>query len=426
MDFIFVCFAAFLFIANPVWAESSNFPEYQDQAARDYLQKLGNLIENQAGSSVDTRLLQARLQVQLGQKDAAERTVRECLAADSQRAEIPSQLADLCIQQDRLEEAAKYLRLAVERDARISGGYRRLGMVLDRLGKPAEARGAFEQAVKQTPDDPTAQLLLGRWLLDHDKAGEAIPHLAQACRLDPDLANAHYVLAEACTRQGDTETAQAHRRTFQLLKQQEKTAMDAENAAYDDAQAMRAAAAACHVDAASILMEQQQVPLAEAHLRQAIKIAPKHAESYPLLASLCLKSGRPGEARGLLEELVRLKPNSALCQLNLGTLLMQLKDYPAAVRAWRKSLELDPQLTEACHNLARYYLSTSQELTQSLLLCRRLVELQPSAANYDLLGWALYANGHREAARAAAATAVEKDPGNPAYQERLRRLKQLP
>jgi Flp pilus assembly protein TadD len=51
-----------------------------------------------------------------------------------------------------------------------------------------------------------------------------------------------------------------------------------------------------------------------------------------------------------------------------------------------------------------------------------LVELRPVAASYDLLGWALYVNGRTEEARAAATQAVELDPDNPVYRERLQRL----
>jgi len=56
-------------------------------------------------------------------------------------------------------------------------------------------------------------------------------------------------------------------------------------------------------------------------------------------------------------------------------------------------LELDPKQPGALGNLARFYLSSRQDLPEALGLCRRLVDSQPTAASYDLLGWACYANG---------------------------------
>jgi hypothetical protein len=57
-----------------------------------------------------------------------------------------------------------------------------------------------------------------------------------------------------------------------------------------------------------------------------------------------------------------------------------------------------------------------------LELSRRLAHVQPTAANYDLLAWAFYANGQMGEARAASAESIERDPDNPVFQERYRRL----
>ena len=49
--------------------------------------------------------------------------------------------------------------------------------------------------------------------------------------------------------------------------------------------------------------------------------------------------------------------------------------------------------------------------------------MESSAANYDLLAWACYANNQKQAALQAIAQAVERAPDNPVYRERLARLK---
>ncbi|HSA03865.1 MAG TPA: tetratricopeptide repeat protein, partial [Candidatus Paceibacterota bacterium] len=76
-------------------------------------------------------------------------------------------------------------------------------------------------------------------------------------------------------------------------------------------------------------------------------------------------------------------------------------------------------------NLVRFHLGARLNPAEALEWCRRLVAIQPTAANYDLLAWALYANGRIQEAREATAEAVRKDPQNPVYQERQRRLESL-
>ncbi|MCZ7639955.1 MAG: hypothetical protein M5U12_30250 [Verrucomicrobia bacterium] len=88
----------------------------------------------------------------------------------------------------------------------------------------------------------------------------------------------------------------------------------------------------------------------------------------------------------------------------------------------KQALELDPQQPAALNNLARLYLGTGAQRSAALELSRRLVEVQPVAASYDLLGWALYANGLTNEARVAAGKAVELDPTNTMYRARLQRL----
>jgi tetratricopeptide (TPR) repeat protein len=406
-------------------AQTNAFPTFEVQSARQYLETVAQGLEAQAGTNVEAWFIRARLQSQLGHKDQAERLARQGLERAPERADVHVFLADLLIRQDRLEEAARCLRQAVQLNPQIQGGYRRLGMVLDRLGDHRGACEAFGTAIRLLPADATARLLLGRWLLDNGQVKEAVVELEKACQLDPQMASAFYALAQAQTQLGGQEAARKTWQAFQELKQKEKAALDAENAAHDNDREMRALAAAFHSEAAALFGRQGQESLAEAHLRQAIGIAPQEPQPYELLASFYLGKSRWLEARGLFEELARLRPKQLTYRVTLGTLHLRLGDYLAAEKQFKGVLEADPKQPEALHNLARHYLATGREAPEALVLCRRLVTLQPKAASYDLLGWAFYANGRTNEALAAAAQAVEMDPTNPAYRERYRRLGQV-
>ncbi len=428
-----------LFCRSPFWfirvaiaivwgaaAEPDGFPEFKPEAARGYVQTVVQGVQAQAKGEPEACFVLARVWNQLGQKEEAERLARRASELNPNRAEIQSFLAGLFIHQDRMEEAAVCLHRALALKSDAPGVSRQLGMVLDRLGDRVGARKALETGILEAPEDATARLVLGRLLLDQDQVKEALLHLEKACQLDPNLSGAFYALSQAQSRQGDPDAARESLRTFQLLKQKEKADLDARNTGYDDEKFMRVLAAGFHTEVGELFLQEQQPARAEAHLRQAIRIAPQEPRGYEVLAALLVQTGRLPEARGVYEALVRMQPKQANYRLNLGTVLLQLKDYPAAVEQWKSALELDPRQPEALGNLARFYLGARRDLPEALGLCRRLVELQPAAASYDLLGWACYVNGQTNEARAAAAQAVERDPTNTVYRERYQRLQPQP
>jgi tetratricopeptide (TPR) repeat protein len=400
------------------------FPSFQPHAARDYLNAVARGLQTESEATAEMDFVRARLKSQLGEKEAAEKLARQALEKQPNRAEIHSFLAGLYIQQDRLDEAAPCLRRALELKPENPGEYRRLGMVLDRLGDRSGAQEAFTQAVRRGPEDATARLLLGRLLLDTDRVKEALPHFQEAVRLDPKLAGAYYGLSQAQHRLGDADGALASRQRFQELKLAEKGELDSIHQTYQDDSAMRTIAASFHAEVAGLFVQRRQAPLAEAHLRQAIRIAPQEPRPYEMLATLMLQSGRLREARGVCEDLVRHWPDQALYRVNLGTLLLQLREFPAALSELRRAVELDPRQPLALHNLARLHLESRQNPGEALALARRLVEVQPIAPNFDLLGWASFANGDLEAARSAASQAVARDPTNTVYRERYQKLLQ--
>ena len=113
-------------------------------------------------------------------------------------------------------------------------------------------------------------------------------------------------------------------------------------------------------------------------------------------------------------------------QFSYASLLLQLGDSSGARPALERCLAVEPEHTAALNNLIRIDLSGGLDLPRALELSRRLVELQPTALNYDLLAWAYYVNGQTKRAREASARSVELDPENPTFKARYGRLKDLP
>jgi tetratricopeptide (TPR) repeat protein len=404
----------------------SELPSYQPEIARNYLGTIIPRVEPELGTGAEALFALARVRRQLGELDEARRLARLALAQDAGRAEIHSFLAGLYLHEDRMEEGAEALKEALELRPDHAPDTRRLGMVLDHLGDRQGALACLERALAAAPQDAITRLVLGRLLLDLGEAGKAAEQLRTACELDPEQGGAFYALAEAQTRLGDTAGARESLARFQVLKRQEREAYDLKHKTYDDAVFMRTLVSGFHTEVAGLLIRQRRPGAAEPHLRQAISIAPESIASHEMLAALLLQEGRRKEAREVCATLVRIAPEQPVYRANLGMILLQLNEVEAGAEELRRALELDPGQPEALNNLARFYLGTRRQLAEALAMSRRLAEIRPSAASFDLLGWALYANGRTEEARAAAAQAVEREPGNPVYRERLRRLEGRP
>ena len=82
-----------------------------------------------------------------------------------------------------------------------------------------------------------------------------------------------------------------------------------------------------------------------------------------------------------------------LLQLDLGQSLVDKKDFPGAVGAFRKALEREPQSAEAQRKLADA-LRRNGELDAAIAAFRAAIQLEPgSGFNHNNLGLALEAKG---------------------------------
>ncbi|MGB6486496.1 MAG: sulfotransferase [Steroidobacteraceae bacterium] len=94
---------------------------------------------------------------------------------------------------------------------------RLLGMVVQRLGKHAQAIESFRRVLATCPDDSDLRIGLGISLFEQGEADEALTHFRRACELDPDSTSAWFNLGEALGRQAQTnEAVAALRRALEL------------------------------------------------------------------------------------------------------------------------------------------------------------------------------------------------------------------
>jgi tetratricopeptide (TPR) repeat protein len=94
---------------------------------------------------------------------------------------------------------------------------RMLGMVVQRLGRHAEALECFRRILAMCPEDADLRIGLGISLFEQGEFDEALTHFRQACRIDPASTSAWFNLGEALGRQAHTQEAiAALRRALEL------------------------------------------------------------------------------------------------------------------------------------------------------------------------------------------------------------------
>jgi len=99
-----------------------------------------------------------------------------------------------------------------------------------------------------------------------------------------------------------------------------------------------------------------------------------------------------------------------------GVLSTRLKQFEEAETAFNTMIQLTPNTSDGYRELAGLYVKTGKKIRQARQLAQRAVDLQPSAANYYVLGWVCNSGGDKATALTAAKRALTMEPGNTNYQ----------
>ena len=172
------------------------------------------------------------------------------------------------------------------RDPRIVN-YHNLGRELAELTRFEEARSAYRRALALEPDFGLAHYGVGESFLLEGESAQALPHLREARRLQPQDARTATSLGIARLSLGEREAAE---RLFGL----------------------------------------------------ALRLDPGLAAAHNGLAAVRAEEGRFEEAAGHVERAIALTPEDAELHVNLAQLRRDLGDQAAARRAVTQALSLDP------------------------------------------------------------------------------------
>jgi Flp pilus assembly protein TadD len=234
--------------------------------------------------------------------------------------------------QGRNAEVVDLLKLRLAQDTEHSADLRPfLAFLLMDGGDAQEAAQLAETAVRQQPDDPIANLVLGTFLARQQRFDEAAQHLRRVVQLAPTKESAYEQLASLLLRQGRNEEAIRTAR---------------------NGLAVATHSPALHCDLGAALVSRGEHSEGIAQLQLACALDPKWPEPWLLLGTTLAAQGRPAEAMRHLREAVRLEPGNAEAHCQLAVALSAQHQTAEAIACYSEALHLEPDFAVALNNLA--------------------------------------------------------------------------
>jgi tetratricopeptide (TPR) repeat protein len=256
-----------------------------------------------------------------GKFQAAIPPLRAALAADPQNMQARTLLGLSCYAAKRFADAVEYLQPAAKADP----GNIELRQTLAQsclLAKKYDcAQDEFRQILLQSPDSPSAHMLLGEALDGLGRTAEAISEFEAAAEAGPREPEVHFGLGYLYWKSHNFDGA--------------------EKAFQDE-----------------------------------LSIDPNHAQSLAYLGDIESKRSDPEKALPLLEKAVQIRSDVRIAYVDLGALLMQQKKYQQAMAALQHAVKLDPAKPDAHFRLGRLYqaIGKNAEAQQEFAKVRQLNE----------------------------------------------------
>ena len=329
---------------------------------------------------------------------------------------------------------------AAVRDAGSSEAHRMLGVAYWLSAELERSIDQLEQAVRLSPKDERARLMLARVLEENGDTGRAERMLVETAAAIPS-ARAHFRLGRLYAAANRTEDAVREYEAaigigvftgeapllldIGALHHRELDARRAETA-FARAVALRPNDAVAHRERGRALLDLERPEAATVELAAALLVDPKDYESYVTLGQIHLDAGRYAQAGRLLTRAIAIDPDEPAAYYVLATALVRSGRGDEAAPhlltfARLQALALDKKRRGIELSTARLdagALTDKGELDRAVAVWTRIVADWPDiAANYAGLAAALAGLGQLDAAVAHYERALTLDPGASVYRQ---------
>jgi tetratricopeptide (TPR) repeat protein len=219
-----------------------------------------------------------------------------------------------------------------------------VGSMLGIQGRPAEAVGHLEEALRIAPDSVRAHAALGRAFVDLGRYQDAFDHLDYAVRHGGSSADTDDDLGVALAGLG--RPVEAMQRYDEALRVDPARPATHKHLGIALMMTGRVEAAISHY-LGFALMTENQYDEAKREFGQALQLRPDMAAAHDNLGFVFGAEGRFNEALAHLTKAVRLQPRFEMARVHLGIALAATGRLEEAKREFQEVLRLNPNNTDA-------------------------------------------------------------------------------
>ena len=270
------------------------------------------------------------------------------------------------------------------------------GMLLEDMGRSAEAAVPYEEALKISPNDPELLLKIGIYRLVTGDKDQAISEFLHLLKIKPQDGDALYYLAQAYYLKGNNDLALKTIREDVKIRPDNASVLQKYGellcSSGDNEGALRWLLKAQHADST---LDRLDLDLGVAsykgmHLEDAMRYSTKAAEIQPndlnalaLLAAVDVKLSHWQDAEPLFEKIISMKSDDVSSLLGLGRCELELKNYQASIEALNHLLKEDPTQMLAHFYLSRDFMGLGEtaEAQHEADLHSRMMDRASSAAS---------------------------------------------
>ncbi len=274
-----------------------------------------------------------------GQVDEAQKGFLAYLKIQPQNAEVLHAVGLIYVEQNKLGEAADYLKAAVEAQPNNPTLRLHLANALKMQGLFGQATTLLNDTLAQYPQYAPGYNNLGTLYYAQGKLTEAVAAYRQALETEPTYIDAYYNLGLALAKNEELEAAsQTYQRLLQLAPEH----------------------SAARYQLAAVYMRQEKWQEAVTLFLELALTYPEHLETQVNLASCYLKQGAFAEAKKYNLKALALNPSDPQVLFNLGYISSQQGILGDAVQYYQELVRLNPDHFPAHYNLGVLFFSKRQ------------------------------------------------------------------
>jgi len=317
---------------------------------------LGKVIKDSPGN-IDAQFLLASVFTRQRNYEAAISAYKKVIELDANRDDAYYGLGLVYINMRRFQEAIPSLEKAVQLNLDHKDAYLYLGNAYEELKDFAKAAEFYEKYVNLKPERPgQAYGRLGLCKFEIGDFGAAVTAFQEALKENPQDTMINNRLAQALQKSGQYEKAEE---VYRLLAQ-----LSPEYAAnyyrtilkmYDDAR-----------------MNEKAIEIA----KQIVEMNPGDADSLFNLGLMYTKQKKYNEAIETYKKIIEIRPNSEFAYANLGQIYIELNQWNKVIEVFDKYVDIVPDNADAWHAIGVSYMKLKKfGLALDPLL--KAIELRP-------------------------------------------------